>query len=59
MLEATLAHGVSRQTILHRVKDGQAPRRPRPHRTQERPAYRAPSPPRTGCSDQTINKGAV
>ena len=45
MQVATRALGVSRQTVLQRVKRG-APRRPHPHRTQKRPAYRATNPPR-------------
>ena len=51
MLEATLAYGVSRQTIMQRVKRGEL------HavhvRTGRRKGLRIepPSSPRTGCSD--------
>ncbi len=34
----------------------QEPRRPRPHRTQERPAYRTPSPPRRAVLTTTMNE---
>ena len=43
--EATQAYGVSRQTIMQRVKRGEL-HAVHPHRTQERPAYRTPRPPR-------------
>jgi transposase len=36
-----------------------AARRPDPHRTQERPAYRDPSPARRSLLNQEISKGAV
>ena len=52
MLDATLAYGVSRQTIMQRVKDG---RLSAVHvRTGRRKGLRIelPASPRTGCSDQ-------
>ena len=36
----------------------QAPRRPRPHRTQERPAYRTPQAPGRAVLTITMNKGS-
>ena len=45
-----------------RIAEGQArraQRRPDPHRTQERPAYRATDPARRPVLDHTISKGAV
>ena len=50
MLEATLAYGVSRQTIMQRVKDGEL--RAVHVRTGRRKGLRIdPRPPKTGCSD--------
>ena len=45
-----------------RIAEGQArraARRPDPHRTQERPAYRDPHPARRPVLTSTISKGAV
>ena len=45
-----------------RIAEGQArraARRPDPHRTQERPAYRDPRPARRPVLTRTISKGAV
>ena len=50
MLEATLAYGVSRQTIMQRVKDGRL--RAVHVRTGRRKGLRIEPPaPKTGCSD--------
>jgi len=46
-------HRIPRRLPADRVAACQArrtPRRPHPRRTQERPAYRATTPPKTGCS---------
>ena len=56
MLEATLAYGVSRQTIMQRVKRGELQSRARPHRTPKRPAYPAPTHPRRTVLTMTINE---
>ena len=56
---ATRALGVSRQTVLQRVKRGELRRRPHPHRTQERPAYRASHPTKQPVLTPTISEGAV
>ena len=55
MLEATLAYGVSRQTIMQRVKDGGL--RAVHVRTGRRKGLRIEPPaPRQGCSDTTMNR---
>ena len=57
-----LRHPGARRLPPDRIAEGQArraARRPDPHRTQERPAYRATQPRKTACSNRTISKGAV
>ena len=56
MLEATLAYGVSRQTIMQRVKRGELQSRPPAHRTPKRPAYPAPNHPGRTVLTMTINE---
>ena len=50
MLEATMAYGVSRQTVMQRVKRGELRSRPRTHRPEKRPAYRGDPHPKTRSS---------
>src|SRR5262249_53946960 len=50
MLEATLAYGVSRQTIMQRVKDGRL-RAVRVRIGRRKGLRIAPQPPSMGCSD--------
>ena len=57
-----LRHPGARRLPPDRIAEGQtrrAARRPDPHRTQERPAYRGASPPRRPVLGHTISKGAV
>ena len=58
-----LRHPGARRLPPDRIAEGQArraTRRPDPHRTQERPAYRGASPTRQASSEPaTISKGAV
>ncbi len=56
-LEATHAYGLSRQTLLQRAKRSEIRAvYLSPHRTQERPAYRASSPPRRAVLTDKIQQ---
>jgi len=56
MLEATLAYGASRQTIMQPVKRGELRAVPPTHRTPKRPAYPAPTHPTKTVPTMAINK---